>query len=139
MLTIGKIAALADVTTDALRYYEREQLLIPRSKSPSGYRLYDEEAVRRVRFIKRAQGCGFALSEIRELLSMRAQNAGCCEDVRTLAIEKRLELGAKIKALQSMSAALDRLIAKCAGQDAPLDSCQILSALDSGLEDLGSR
>jgi hypothetical protein len=62
MLTIGKLAALADVRTDTLRYYEQEQLLAPASKSDSGYRLYDSDSVRRVRFIKRAQHCGFTLA-----------------------------------------------------------------------------
>lgn len=135
MLTIGKVAALADVTADTLRYYEREGLLVPKSKSPGGYRLYDEQAVRRVGFIKRAQACGFALSEIRELLTMRAHNSGCCADVRARAIERRLALAAKIRALQTMSAALDGLIGKCAGQDAPLDECEILATLESALQD----
>ena len=134
MLTIGKVAALADVSVEALRYYEREGLLAPESKSPSGYRLYDAGAIRRVGFIKRAQRCGFALSEIRELLTMRMQNSGCCGDVRTLAIEKKLELAAKIKALQSMSNAIDQLIAKCVGPEEPIESCQILATLENALE-----
>ena len=59
MLTIGKIAARAD----AIRYYEREGLLAPAQKSDAGYRLYDDNAVRRVGFIKQAQKCGFSLAE----------------------------------------------------------------------------
>src|SRR6266446_1990060 len=73
MLTIGKLAALTDVRTDTLRYYEREHLLAPASKSDSGYRLYDSDSVRRVRFIKRAQHCGFTLAEIAQLLALRLQ------------------------------------------------------------------
>jgi DNA-binding transcriptional MerR regulator len=70
MLTIGKLAALADVRTDTLRYYEREHLLAPASKSDSGYRLYDSDSVRRVRFIKRAQHCGFLEDRIRTMKTM---------------------------------------------------------------------
>jgi MerR family Zn(II)-responsive transcriptional regulator of zntA len=57
VLTVGKIAALAGVRADTLRYYERERLLAPASKSSSGYRLYDSDALRRIRFIKHAQSC----------------------------------------------------------------------------------
>jgi len=58
-LTIGKIASLSKVSADTLRYYEREGLISPAGKSEGGYRLYDRDAVRRVRFIKEAQHCGF--------------------------------------------------------------------------------
>ena len=71
MLTIGKLAALAEVRTDTLRYYERERLLTPAAKSGSCYRLYDRDSVRRIRFIKQAQHCGFTLAEISQLLALR--------------------------------------------------------------------
>jgi len=63
-LTIGKVASLSKVTADTLRYYEREGLISPAAKSSGGYHLYDDEAARRVRFIKQAQHCGFALTEM---------------------------------------------------------------------------
>ena len=65
-LTIGKVASLSKVTADTLRYYEREGLISPAAKSSGGYRLYDNDAVRRVRFFKQAQHCGFTLTEIRD-------------------------------------------------------------------------
>lgn len=71
MFTIGKLAALAEVSADTLRYYEREGLVAPSGKSEGGYRLYDKAAADRIRFIKRAQQCGFTLAEIAELLSLR--------------------------------------------------------------------
>ena len=55
MLTIGKAAARANVTPDTLRYYEREGLIRPATKSEAGYRLYDTEQVRRLQFIRQAQ------------------------------------------------------------------------------------
>jgi len=68
-LRIGKIASVVKVTTDTLRYWEREGLINPASKSRGGYRLYGRDVVRRARFIKHAQNCGFALREIRGLLA----------------------------------------------------------------------
>ena len=130
MLTIGKLAALADVRTDTLRYYEREQLLAPASKSDSGYRLYDSDSVRRVRFIKRAQHCGFTLAEIAQLLALRLQASACCGDVRKLAEEKKLQLEDRIRTMKTMSKALDRLIGDCAVPSHPVNECPILSALD---------
>ena len=130
MLTIGKLAAIADVRTDTLRYYEREQLLMPASKSDSGYRLYDGESVRRIRFIKQAQQCGFTLSEIGQLLALRHRQSARCGDVRKLAVEKKQQLEARIGRMKTMSKALDRLILDCAVPTRHVDECPILSALD---------
>jgi len=132
MLTIGKVAALSDVSTDTLRYYEREQLLTPAAKKESGYRLYDEGALRRVHFIKQAQQCGFTLAEIRQLLTLRIQDTACCEDVRKVAVQKKQQLEVKIRTMGAMCEALDRLISECAGDTHPADECSILSALDRG-------
>ena len=137
MLTIGKLAAAGGISPDALRYYEAEGLLAPAARAASGYRLYGEEALRRVRFIRHAQACGFTLAENRELLQLRQTDSACCNDVRQRAIEKRLQLAAKIRSMQSMSAALDRLIAECADGSQPVDDCPILVALeqiDGGME-----
>ena len=130
MFTIGKLAALAEVSTDTLRYYEREGLIEPTNRSGSGYRLYDKDSARRIHFIKQAQHCGFTLAEIRELLVLRSCDAACCGDVRKRAIEKKLQLEHKIRTMKSMSKALDRLIADCANETHPIEECTILSALE---------
>ncbi len=130
MLTIGKLARAGAISTDALRYYEREGLLVPASKTGSGYRLYGEDAVRRVRFIQHAQACGFTLAEIRELLHLRQSNSACCNDVRSRTIEKKLQLAAKIRSMQAMSTVLDQLINECADGTQPVDDCPILAALE---------
>ena len=129
MLTIGKLAERAHLSANALRFYEREGLLSPTSKTASGYRLYDEVALARVRFIRHAQHCGFTLVEVNELLTLRSKDAACCDDVRRLAVEKKLRLEAKIKSMRSMSEALDLLIADCPG-GAPVGDCPILSAME---------
>lgn len=133
MLTIGKLALCAEVTADTLRYYEKEGLLAPARKTDAGYRLYDDEAIRRLRFVRQAQQCGFSLAEIRELLALKNSNAACCKDVRSVAIEKKLQLEHKIKALKAMSQALNELITICDDETRPLDECPILTALESSL------
>jgi len=129
-LTIGKIAGLAQVSADTLRYYERERLIAPTAKSASGYRLYEREALQRIQFIKQAQQCGFNLAEIRSLLALRGSDAACCRDVRRVALEKKLQLEAKIKAMKVMSKALSQLVKECSGDNRPLDDCSILAALE---------
>ncbi len=131
MFTIGQLATRAQVTTDALRYYERQGLLAPDAKTRSGYRQYGDDALRRIRFIRQAQHCGFSLAEIRELLTLRTSESACCDDVRTVAQRKKRELEAKIDTLRAMSGALDRLIVTCVDGDRPLDDCPILATLEN--------
>lgn len=129
MLTIGKLAARSGLSTNALRFYEREGLLSPTKKSGSGYRLYDDIAFARVRFIQQAQQCGFTLSEINELLTLRSRASTCCDDIRRVAVEKKLQLEAKIRSMKVMSQALDQLIADCPDQGRPVGDCPIIGAI----------
>ena len=133
MHTIGKFAQQGGVTADTVRYYEKEGLLASARKTEAGYRLYDEDAIRRLRFIRQAQQCGFSLSEIGELLALKNSDAACCKDVRSVAIGKKLQLEHKIRALQLMSHALGELIATCNDEARPLDACPILAALESSV------
>lgn len=130
LLTIGKLAAQADISTDSLRFYEREGLIAPASKTGAGYRLYQEDAVARLRFIAHAKQCGFTLAEIQELLTLQSAKSACCSDVRRQVIEKKLRLEARIKAMKAMSKALDVLLADCSAADGPVAQCPILGALE---------
>ena len=130
MLTIGKIAELSGLTTDAIRYYEKEGLISPATKSDAGYRLYNDDAAQRLLFIKQGQQCGFSLADIRQLLTLKTLTASCCSDVRKVAIEKKLQLEAKIRDMKAMSTALDALILGCNAEDQPIDQCTILSSLE---------
>jgi len=133
MYAIGKLAQYVGVSTDTVRYYEKEGLLAPTRKTEAGYRLYDEDAIRRLRFIRQAQQCGFSLSEIGELLALKNSDAACCKDVRSVAIGKKLQLEHKIRALQLMSQALSELITTCTDDASSLDACPILAALESSV------
>jgi MerR family Zn(II)-responsive transcriptional regulator of zntA len=138
MFTIGKLASRTHVSNDTLRYYEHEGLIEPAGKSPAGYRLYDDQSVRRIRFIKHAQQCGFTLAQIQELLVLRSRDAACCGDVRKRAIEKKLQIESKIRAMKAMSKALDQLIADCADESQPVRECTIIAALEQASTVRGS-
>jgi MerR family Zn(II)-responsive transcriptional regulator of zntA len=130
MFTIGKLASLTKVSSDTLRYYEDERLIKPARRSPAGYRLYDQDSARRIHFIKHAQACGFTLAEIRELLGLRGRDRTSCGDVRRRAVEKKLQIEARIRAMKAMSKALDQLIADCANAARPVRECTIMAALE---------
>lgn len=136
MDTIGKVATLAGVSADTLRYYEKEGLITPASRTVAGYRLYNDDVLRRIRFIKHAQHCGFTLSDIQELLKLKHADNACCQDVRSLAIEKKLRIEHKLRALQAMSRALDDLIQICDGGEKATDDCPILDALENSLQEV---
>lgn len=136
-LTIGKLAELADVSANAVRFYEREGLMQAPAKTDSGYRLYDLQAVERLRFIKQAQHCGFTLSEIQDLLRLRDAASSCCNDVRSKVIEKKLELEGRIRSMKAMSQSLDRLIADCSNDARPAEDCSILATLSGTYKSIG--
>ena len=129
--TIGEVAQQAHVRIETLRYYERTGLVSPPPRSESNYRLYPQETVRRVRFIKRAQELGFSLKEITELLGLQATPETSCADIRTRALDKITAVDDKIRALHAMKHALTQLVAACPGQGELL-ACPILASLDEG-------
>jgi DNA-binding transcriptional MerR regulator/copper chaperone CopZ len=128
-LTIGRAAILAGVGVETIRFYERRGLIKqpPRPRN-GGFRCYDDAVVDRIRFIRQAQELGFSLREIRNLLSLRADPAADCGDVRKQALVKREEVNRKIVQLQQIRIALDELIASCPGGGA-LRACTIIDAL----------
>jgi DNA-binding transcriptional MerR regulator len=105
-------------------------LIEPAGKSPAGYRLYDKDSARRLRFIRHAQECGFTLAEIRELLVLRGHDAARCGDVRKRVVEKKRELESKIRSMRTMCKALDRLIADCVDETRPVEGCAILATFE---------
>lgn len=128
-LRTGEVAAKAGVNVQTLRYYERRGLLSEPARRRSGYRAYAPEAVRIIRFIKRAQELGFALSEIEELLHLRSDNESACSEVRSAAEAKIDDIELRIRHLRAMKRALGALVASCATEDRPRH-CPILEALD---------
>src|SRR5438876_9431014 len=108
-LTIGQVAAAADVTIQTIRYYERRGLFAAPKRTPAGYRQYAEEAVARLRFIKHAQDLGFSLQEIQELLGLRVRHGAACDTVERKTRKKIEVVQQRIHDLQRMKRTLERL------------------------------
>lgn len=109
----SEVADQAGVNVQTLRYYERRGLLPDPDRSVSGYRSYDAQAVRTVRFVKRAQQLGFSLEEIDSLLDLAAGGPDNCAATKSLATEKLTQLEHKIATLVAMRASLRQLVATC--------------------------
>lgn len=129
-LTIGEVAAQAKVHVETLRYYKRRGLVARPPRSTSNYRRYPADAVRRVRFIQRAQELGFSLNGIKELLSLRTAPEAGCHEVRAHAEAKIKDIDDKIGTLTAMKHALSTLVTECSGAG-PLSGCPILESLET--------
>ncbi len=129
-LKIGQLAKQVGVNIETIRYYERLNLLGPTSRLPSGYRLYNRDSQRRLRFIKNAQALGFTLHEIEELLDLRVSSKARCGDIQRKAEAKLKHVEAKVSDLQALARALRGLIWTCqAGRFN--DHCPILASLEN--------
>jgi DNA-binding transcriptional MerR regulator len=105
-LQISDLAHAADVPVSTIRYYERIGLLTAAQRSAARYRLYNQEAVDEVRFIRRAQGLGFTLPEIAGLLNLSRSGKTPCEEVLRLG---RLHLAALDLKLEQLTRFRSRL------------------------------
>ena len=128
-LTIGRLARLGGVNLETIRYYEREGLLQKPPRTQAGYRLFPNETVQRLRFIKRAQELGFSLAEIRELLALRMKPGIRRDHIRARARAKIADIDQKIRTLTAMKNSLRNLTERCCGCG-PISECPILESLD---------
>ncbi len=129
-LTIGQLAKQARVNRETVRYCERRRLLSRPSRSISGYRVFSDDAVRRLRFIRHAKMLGFSLNEIRELLALRVDSIDECDRVRVRTQAKLADIDNKIQLLRQMKAALTRLVGACERRGKTND-CPILDSLEA--------
>ncbi|WP_137169316.1 Zn(2+)-responsive transcriptional regulator [Marinomonas sp. FW-1] len=137
MYRIGELAKACDINNDTLRFYEKNGLLSPSSRSESGYRLYTEKDKETLEFILRAKGVGFTLAEIRELLSIEINKAdNACADVKVLVDTKLSDVERKLAELTRFQTSLKRLSDACCGGEESAEHCTILEALESDTNDV---
>lgn len=127
-MKIGELAQRAAVGIDTVRYYEREGLLPKARRLASGYRIYDGNDVRRLRFVRRAKALGFTLPEIRELLALSDHRQEDMAGMKAAASEKLADVHARLAELNRIREGLEALVASCPGHGA-LAQCPILNAL----------
>ncbi|HKY02640.1 MAG TPA: Cu(I)-responsive transcriptional regulator [Burkholderiales bacterium] len=127
LFSIGEAARRADVSVKMIRYYESIGLAPRAARSEGNYRLYSENDVHSLLFIRRARALGFSIEEIGKLLALWRNRRRASGEVKRLALQHVSELEKKIAELQSMRDALRHLAEHCHGDDRP--DCPILDEL----------
>ena len=130
-LLAGEVAKTLGVGVQTLHFYEQQGLIPPPPRSESGYRLYSQQTVRRLRFIKRAQELGFSLKEVEELLVLQLDPSSTCSNVRERAAAKIADIDQKLKTLSAIKEALAQIVTVCPSNGRPVSDCPILENLDS--------
>ena len=130
LLTIGDLSRISGVGRETIRFYERKGLLKEPARDVNGYRLYSTEARRRLSFIIRAKELGFSLTEVSELLSLRADPVSNCAQMKKRVEVKIAEVKSKIESLENIERILVNLKQNCLGDSVPLGDCPILESLE---------
>ncbi|CAH1660672.1 MAG: Cu(I)-responsive transcriptional regulator [Chelatococcus sp.] len=123
-MNIGEAAIASGISAKMLRYYERVGLIRPAQRTESGYRVYGEDDVHTLRFVRRARGLGFSIEETAGLLALWRDKTRASADVKAMALRHMRELEAKITELEAMRRTLQHLAGHCHGDTRP--DCPIL-------------
>ncbi len=133
MYRIGQIAKLAEVTPDTIRYYEKLGMMSHDVRTEGGFRLYNEDDLRRLQFIRHGRQLGFTLEAIAELLSIRVEpEHHTCQESKSIVQSRLAEVESKIAELEEMRNSLKRLNDACCGTTHSSIYCSILEALEQG-------
>ncbi len=136
MHKIGTVAKLTGFGVETIRYYEHAGVLPAPDRAENGYRLYGDDQVRRLRFIKRCRELGFTLENVRSLLSLSDGEHTCCE-VKDVAGAHLKNIRGNIRDLQTIEQVLHDLVEQCSGDTSP--DCPILEALFNDADQIAPR
>ncbi len=109
MLTIGRLGNLAGLEPKTLRYYDRVGLVRPTGRTAAGYRLYGEDTINRLHFIRRSKALGMSLADIRRILAVRDEGAAPCQHVLALVADNLTKVEGQIAHLERLRGDLRRL------------------------------
>lgn len=133
-MQIGTLSRESGLSIDAIRFYEKQRLLQSPRRSAGGFRLFGEEQVSALRFIKSAQELGFSLEEIRELLALRGDAGRACPKMQGVLLAKLVSIEEKIASLAAIRSEVKAALRKCeaalgeAASSAPA-SCPVLAEI----------
>lgn len=125
----GQLAKAANVNIQTVRFYDRQGILKPASRTEAGYRIYDKEGVKRLNFIIQAKELGFSLKEIKGFLALRVQSVQACDRVRKKTTEKLKDIQNKIAHLKKLEKTFKGLIGDCENR-VVTNQCPILEKME---------
>ncbi len=127
--SIGALSKRTGCNIETIRYYEKSGLLPAPPRTEGGHRLYGEDHLKRLTFIRRARELGFSIDEIRALLSLVDGGNYTCGEVKALTAQHMQTVREKIKDLRRLEKTLDGISSQCEGGTAP--ECPVIEALSS--------
>lgn len=130
-MTRGVLAKQAGIGPETVLYYERIGVLEEPRRSPAGHRLYGNDDLARLVFIRRAVELGFSLEDVRELIALRLQEVAGCSRVERRAVRRLADVRERIRDLERMEQGLMELIASCR-ENPWKTSCPLLDVLERG-------
>jgi MerR family transcriptional regulator, mercuric resistance operon regulatory protein len=128
-LTIGALSDRTRRNIETIRYYERIGLMPLATRSDGGHRLYSEDHVKRLRFIRRSRELGFTLDQVRALLQLVDGRRYTCAQVKHITMEHLDEIHRKVADLRTIERVLKDMAAQCDGGAVP--KCAVVDALYS--------
>lgn len=126
--TISRLAHAAEVPTSTIRYYERVGLVQPDDRSGGNYRLYSDESLQKLKFIRAAQAIGFTLDDVKALLSAPDNSAASCRQIQSLIEERLAEVAQRLKDLRHVQKVLKSSLDKCRMTERA-DCCHVIETL----------
>lgn len=127
--SIGRLSVETGVNIETIRYYERIAIMPAPPRTQGGQRVYGDDHLKRLTFIRRCRELGFSLDEIRALLGLAGGHALTCAEVSGMAHAHIADIRQKVKDLRKLERVLTDLAAQCHGRKVP--ECPILDALSA--------
>ena len=129
-MNIGQAAKQSGLSAKMIRYYEDIGLIDVAKRTDAGYRIYTEQDVKTLNFIRHARELGFSAEQMKGLISLWKNTDRSSAEVKQLALKHIDDLNQKIKTLQEMVNTLEQSVSSCAGNESP--DCSILEHIEKG-------
>src|SRR5438132_3541516 len=125
-LSIGALSERSGVNIETIRYYEKIGVMPKPARSAAGYRVYGEDHVRRLHFVRRGRELGFSLDELRGLLRLVDGHKYTCGEVHALTVRHLSDIRQKIVDLRRLERVMADMAAQCTGGQVP--ECPVIDA-----------
>ena len=129
-LSIGSVSKKTGVKTVTIRFYEKIGVLAAPSRTAGNYRIYTQQHVRRLHFIRRCRDLGFSLDQILDFLRLSSDNTSACVEVCRIAERHLKDVENKLADLKRLASELRRVTSLCSGTR-PMSECRIIEALST--------
>ena len=126
-MTIGPLSEKTGCNIETIRYYERIGMMPKPPRTAGGHRVYREEHLKRLTFIRRSRELGFTLDQVRNLLLLVDGDDFTCDEVKTMTLEHTDNVHRKINDLKKLERVLKDMVSQCDRGDVP--DCPVIDAL----------